>query len=293
VLFARLWKLHSSQEAAQHATVIPMWQSPFGAQTYLIPALLLLGVMGVLVLLIVCANVSNLVLARGVSRRGEIAARLALGASRGRVLRLLFIESLTLAIPGALAGALCSEGLMWLMNNVSPGTGAAPGRTFFDVSIDGVVGGFALLLSCGCALVFGLLPALRISRVDLASVMRDDLSPRTASSARMRNLLVVSQVAVSLVLLVGAGSCCAVSSRRALRIPASMFETSRRSRSTFNRADTTRPAVIRSMRTCSTRFAPSPEWNRRHSQTTRRCRWSLDVRWSSRSKDTHRKRTRI
>jgi putative ABC transport system permease protein len=205
VLFARLWTLHPAQETAQQATVIPMWQSPFGAQTYLLPALGLLTIMGVLVLLIVCANVSNLVLARGVSRRGEIAARLALGASRARVLRLLFVESLSLAIPGAIVSLLASEGLMWLMSHVGPADAAAPGRTFFDVSIDPLVALFGLLLSCGCALVFGLLPAFRVSRVDLSSVMRDDLSPRAASSGRMRNLLVIAQVAVSLVLLVGAG----------------------------------------------------------------------------------------
>jgi putative ABC transport system permease protein len=181
-----------------------MWRSPFGAQTYLLPAVILLGAMGVLVLLIVCANVSNLVLVRGLSRRGEIAARLALGASRGRVLRLLLIESLSLSIPGALAGILTSSGLWQLMNGAG-GANPAPGRVFLDASIDGLVVAFALMLSCGCALVFGLLPAFRVSRVDLSSVMRDDLSPRTAASSHTRNLLVVAQVAVSLVLLVGAG----------------------------------------------------------------------------------------
>jgi predicted permease len=206
VLFGRLSELHHSGDVSQRATVIPMWRSPFGAQTYLLPAVVLLGAMGVLVLLIVCANVSNLVLVRGLSRRGEIAARLALGASRPRVLRLLLIESLALALPGALAGLLASEGLGFLMSlSSSRNAGGPAGRTFLDASIDGRVIAFAVILSCGCALVFGLLPAFRVSRVDLASIMRDDLSPRTSTSAYTRNALVIAQVAVSLVLLVGAG----------------------------------------------------------------------------------------
>jgi predicted permease len=205
VVFARLSTLHPPEDVAQRATVLPMWRSPFGAQTYLLPAVILMSAMGVLVLLIVCANISNLVLVRGLGRRGEIAARLALGASRARVLRLLSIEGLTLAVPGALAGLLASSGLMWLMDRTSAGVPSAAGRTFLDGSVNGLVVAFALGTSCGCALVFGLLPAFRTARVDLASVMRDDLSPRTASSSRMRNLLVVSQVGVSLVLLVGSG----------------------------------------------------------------------------------------
>jgi predicted permease len=149
--------------------------------------------------------VSNLVLVRGLGRRGEIAVRLALGASRARVVRLLLIESLSLALPGALAGLLASHALGWLMNLRDAGATGAAGRVFLDASVDSLVVSFALILSCGCALVFGLLPAFRVSRVDLATIMRDDLSPRTSSSAYMRNALVIAQVAVSLVLLVGAG----------------------------------------------------------------------------------------
>jgi len=205
VLLAGLWKLHPAEDIAQRGTVIPMWRSPFGAQTYLLPAVVLLGAMGILVLLIVCANVSNLVLVRGLNRRGEIAARLALGASRARVLRLLVIESLALALPGAVVGLLASVALDWLMSVRTSASTGAIGRVFLDASIDGYVVTFAVILSCGCALVFGVLPAFRVSRVDLSSIMRDDLSPRTATSAHTRNLLVIAQVAVSLMLLVGTG----------------------------------------------------------------------------------------
>ena len=103
-LSARLDARQPERQVGQRATVIPMWRSPYGAQTYMLPAIALLGVMGALLLLIVCANVSNLVLVRGVSRRGEIAARVALGASRARIMRLLFVESVALSLPGAAWG---------------------------------------------------------------------------------------------------------------------------------------------------------------------------------------------
>jgi predicted permease len=193
-----------ARQVAQRATVIPMWRSPFGAQTYLLPAIGLLSVMGALLLAIVCANVSNLVLVRGVSRRGEIAARVALGASRRRIMRLLFVESFVLALPGAALGVVTARGIGRLLagNNMAA---AAPVPIFLDTSPDWVVAAFALVLAMGSALVFGFVPALRISKVDLATIMKDDLSPRGGSRGRLRNALVVAQVAVSLMLLVGAG----------------------------------------------------------------------------------------
>jgi len=184
------------------ATVIPIWQSPFGAQTYWLPALGLMGGMGLLILLVVCANVANLVLVRGVSRRGELAVRLALGASRRRLLRLLFVENLVLAIPGALAGVALATLILPFIG--AGASGSAPTQVYLDTSVDGYVLSFALGLSGLCALVFGFVPALRTSRVDLMTLM-NDISPRMAARGRLRAMLVVSQVAVSLVLLIGAG----------------------------------------------------------------------------------------
>ncbi len=204
VLSDRLAARHPKREVDQRATVIPMWRSPFGAQTYMLPAIVLLSVMGALLLLIVCANVSNLVLVRGVSRRGEIAARLALGASRGRILRLLFVEAAALSVPGAALGLLTARGVSLLLRD-SNVTSAAPVPIFMNTSTDWTVVAFALLLSCGTSLLFGFIPALRTSKVNLAGIMKDDLSPRGGSRGRMRNALVVAQVAVSLLLLVGAG----------------------------------------------------------------------------------------
>jgi predicted permease len=186
----------------RRVTVVPIWQSPFGAQTYWLPAVAVLGGMGLLILLVVCANVANLVLVRGVSRRGELAVRLALGASRARLLRLLLVENLVLAIPGALAGVALASVLLPLV--ASGAAGAAPSRVYLDTAVDGYVLMFALGLSCSCALVFGFVPALRTSRVELTSIM-NDVSPRLASRGRLRAALVVSQIAVSLLLLIGAG----------------------------------------------------------------------------------------
>ena len=202
-LSSRIDAQHPAREVDQHATVIPMWRSPFGAQTYMLPAIMLMGVMGTLLLMIVCANVSNLVLVRGVSRRGEIAARLALGASRRRIMRLLFVESAVLSLPGTPFGLLTAQGISRLLNDETANA-ASQVPISLNTSLDWTVVAFALLVSCTGSLIFGFVPALRTSNVDLAGVMKDDLSPRGGSRGRLRSVLVASQVAVSLLLLVGA-----------------------------------------------------------------------------------------
>ena len=190
--------------ATLHPKVVAFRQSPTGGQAFILPTILVLSAMGLLVLLIACANIAGLVLVRGVSRRGEIAVRLALGATRSRIVRLLVLENLTLAAPGAALGLVLSwRGIPpmityaeWL---------AAPQRLYLNGEVDGLVVGFAAVVACGCVLVFGLVPALQSSRVNLVSVINGDASPRSAARGRMRSGLVVAQVAVSLLLLVGAG----------------------------------------------------------------------------------------
>ena len=186
----------------QQLAVVPFWRSPFGAQTYLMPAVVVLSAMAALLLAIVCANVTSLVLARGVSRRGEISLRLALGASRSRVVRLLLVEQLVLAVPGALGGVALVPLIMPTLFAVM--AEASPFRLFFNLSVDRLVMTFSVLAACASALLFGLLPALNSARVDLLSAIKDDLSPRGPGRARVRMALVVSQVAVSVLLLVGA-----------------------------------------------------------------------------------------
>ena len=189
---------------AERLRVVPFWQTPGGAPMILLPSLIVLSAMGLLVLTIACANVAGLVLVRGLSRRGEIAVRIALGATRARIVRLLITENLVLAVPGALLGVLVARrGIPVLVAYAE--RLAAPNRIFFNIGVDGYVIGFAALVACGSALVFGFAPALQSSRIDLVSVINEDASPRGAARGRLRSALVVAQVAVSLLLLVGAG----------------------------------------------------------------------------------------
>ena len=203
-LWATLAPERPLSDATQRLRVVPFSQSPNGAQTHILPVVIVLSAMGLLVLLIACANIAGLVLVRGVSRRGEIAVRLALGATRTRIVRLLVVENLVLALPGAALGVLlASRGIPVLVRYAEEL--AAPQRLFFNIEVDGLVIGFAALVACLCAVVFGFVPALRSSRIDLVSAINEDASPRGATRGRLRAGLVVAQVAVSLLLLVGAG----------------------------------------------------------------------------------------
>ncbi len=121
--------------------VVPIWKSPFGAQTYWLPAIGVLGGMGLLILLVVCANVANLVLVRGVSRRGELASGWRSARAARRLLRLLFVENLVLAIPGALGGVALASVLLPFV--ASGAAGNAPSRVYLDTSVDGYVMTFA------------------------------------------------------------------------------------------------------------------------------------------------------
>jgi predicted permease len=204
VLSEQLKRERAVSSLDRDVRVVPIWESPYGAQTYMLPAVSVMSVMGILLLMIVCGNVAGLVLVRGVSRRGEIAVRLAGGASRLRIVRLLLIENLVLAVPGALLGvALVWIGMPHLFSNGL--SVALPGRLFFDLSIDRLVLAFSATAACASALVFGFVPAIRGSRIDLVAVMNEDHSPRAAARGTFRAALVVGQVAVSMLLLIGAG----------------------------------------------------------------------------------------
>lgn len=191
-------------EAAEKLTVVPFRESPGSGQSYILPTLLVLSAMGLLVLAIACANIAGLVMVRGVSRRGEIAVRLALGASRRRIVRLLVTENLVLALPGAAIGILIAANGIPILISYAEWL-AAPERLFMNLGVDSLVIGFAAVVACACAVVFGFVPALQSARVDLVSVINQDASPRGAPRGRFRGALVVTQVAVSLLLLVGAG----------------------------------------------------------------------------------------
>jgi len=155
-----------------------------------------------LVLLIVCSNLANLLLARAATRRKEIAVRQALGASRLRVIRQLLTESLVLAICGAALGVLFAVWgkdlfLVWI-NRVTPSFVIQP-------RLDLRVLGFTAAVTVLTGIVIGLAPALRATRVDLNQVMKDSSRGSSASRSFVSRALLVTQVAMSVVLLVSAG----------------------------------------------------------------------------------------
>ncbi len=156
-----------------------------------------------LVLLIACANVANLLLARSAGRRKEMAVRAALGAGRGRVVRQLLTESLLLGTLGGAAGLALAVWGTGLLASISLPT-TIP--LTLDLGIDGTVLAFAALAALGTGVVFGLAPALQASRTDLVGALRGDGAAAAGGSrSRAQRGLVVAQVTVSLVLLVVAG----------------------------------------------------------------------------------------
>ncbi len=163
--------------------------------------LIFLGAMG-FVLLIGCANVANLLLARATERRREFAVRAAIGAGRWPLVRLLLTESLVLALLGGALGLLLS---LWAVDAF---VALAPGNIprLSEVGVDSLVLAFATLLSVVTCIVFGLAPAVYATRLELSQAVKegDQRSPGR-SGFRLRSALVITEVALALVLLIGAG----------------------------------------------------------------------------------------
>jgi putative ABC transport system permease protein len=174
-----------------------------GALMYVDAFSVLLMVLVGLVLLIACANAANLLLARASTRWREMTIRVALGAKRGRILRLVMTESVLLALMAGGVGILLSIWSGQLILRLKP-----PMLAFlkFDLPLDWRVMGFTLLISTLTGLIFGLAPALQCSRIDVAARLKDE-SLGNRHKSRFRNALVVVQVAVCLVLLIGASLC--------------------------------------------------------------------------------------
>ncbi|MGH9844501.1 MAG: ABC transporter permease, partial [Blastocatellia bacterium] len=169
---------------------------------FLLPLLVAFG----LVLLIACANVANLLLARAARRQKEIGVRLALGASRFRVIRQLLTESALISAIGGLAGLLAASWILRLLYTVL--LARLPELTpFLNLELDYRIFGFTLLAAISAGVAAGLAPALQASRPNLTAALKDEGSTfgQHLSQSRLRNGLIVTQIAVSLALLIGAG----------------------------------------------------------------------------------------
>lgn len=191
-----------SEEPFQEARISaePLWYDEDGREAMEVTvSRWLLGV-SLLVLLVAAANVANLLLARTVRRQREVAVRLALGITRGRLVRTLLAQSLLLAAAGGVAALAVVPVIAGLVRAT-----LLPDVEWTAPAVDGRVALAAVVLALGTGLVTGLVPALRTSRRDLTAPLRGGSYPGGPGASRLRNVLAVSQAAFSVLLLVGAG----------------------------------------------------------------------------------------
>ena len=201
---AEIARNNPASDGGLTAALVPVWKGQFGAPALLARPLQILMAVCVVVLLIVCANVANLILARATSRQREFAVRLAVGAGRLRIARQLLTESLVLAAAGAFAAVPLIVWLQDLLVKLAPPTGF-PLTAVSGWNPDSVV--FSIGVCLIASVVSGIAPALQSARADLNSVLKEGGRSESAGARllRLRGMLVVSEVALALVALIGAG----------------------------------------------------------------------------------------
>ena len=192
---ARLEELYPDHNAKRSVQIRPLHEVMVAEFR---PGATILSLAVAFLLLIGCANIATLQLARAAGRRGEIAVRSALGAGRLRLVRQLFTESLLLALLGGVLGVLVA---VWCMDLLQAGMPDSAQRRF-PFHLDWGVAWFALAASLVSACLFGLVPALQSSRADLTDALRDTAARSTASRGRLKKGLVVAEIALSAALLV-------------------------------------------------------------------------------------------
>jgi putative ABC transport system permease protein len=198
-IYGRSQALFPAWKKGWSVNVVPLQEEFVGEVK---PALLLLLAAVVVVLLVACTNVANLLLAKASARQREIAVRAALGASRGRVIRQLLAESVLLSLLGAGLGLALA---FWSVAGLRHFVAALNLARAHEIAVDGRVLGTTLLVALVTGVAFGLAPALQASRFSLTAVLNDAARGSAAGGRRLRQTLIVAEVALALVLLVGAG----------------------------------------------------------------------------------------